>query len=193
MNVCFQSADSQHLEGMCGLIGPFMANVTTFGLLFWCGYEFTALLAIVPFLVFAIGRSFEEHFIHECASTGVDDSYMLLAGMRHARSSTVARHRMQILQLLRLSIYSQPPCFPLATRNSVSPPFVGERVAHSMSLHGVGVTLTSFTDILCYLIGIFSTLLMCVLFRFGLGVIDARSLPAARTLPSRSLSTTHTK
>jgi hypothetical protein len=50
---------------VCALIGPFMANLTTLGVLFWYGYEFTALLAIVPFLVFAIGRSFQD-IVHEC-------------------------------------------------------------------------------------------------------------------------------
>jgi hypothetical protein len=36
-----------------------------------------------------------------------------------------------------------------------------------MSMHGVSVSVTSLTDVLCYLIGMSSNLRMCVLFRYG--------------------------
>ena len=43
------------MEASIGMIGPAMASVTTFGLLFACGYSFTTILAVVPFLILAIG------------------------------------------------------------------------------------------------------------------------------------------
>ena len=99
----------QCFEALVGLIGPMLATLSTFGLLFFLDFKFTSILSIIPFLILSIG---------------VDDCYILLAGLRQSN-----------------------PSLP-----------VTERIAETMSRSAASITVTSVTDILCFVIGYWSNL-----------------------------------
>ncbi|GMS83667.1 hypothetical protein PENTCL1PPCAC_5842, partial [Pristionchus entomophagus] len=70
---------SQHIESFFGVLSPGMAVWTAVGFLWWAGYEFSNILAIVPFLTVTIG---------------IDDAFLILAGWRHSTKGASLEQRM---------------------------------------------------------------------------------------------------
>ncbi|CAJ0957827.1 unnamed protein product, partial [Mesorhabditis belari] len=77
--VSFPLYKSQHIEAIIAIISPTMALWTTVGFLWWCGFPFSNILTVVPFLVITIG---------------IDDAFLILAGWRQSTVGASLEQRM---------------------------------------------------------------------------------------------------